>query len=384
MKVGIAVFAYNRNIHLSKTLAGLKTNKEVKEIYVFQDGLKTESHRAGWEATKKVISDIDWCKVNYILAGENKGLARSIVSGINHVLKENDAIVVLEDDCVPTSNFMYFMLQCFEKYRDNRKVYNVSGYAWPIDVEKDEYDVYFTGRTNSWGWGTWKDRWDKYEVDDHILDRIRDYEESSLNLAMWGNDLEPMFLNRITGKNDSWAVYWSLKVIELNGLCITPYVSLIQNIGCDGSGVHCGKDDRFIVEQDTREVCKFELPDHVMTRNEVSLAFASLYGSYTAVNQDTSKKKILIYGLGNYFKANEKYINDNFYIEAFIDKAKDGYYAGKKIIKISQVNTYQYDAIIIMLQDIQECLKVAEMLREEWNVAVDKILIGGGKYESWI
>jgi hypothetical protein len=88
--------------------------------------------------------------------------------------------------------------------------------------------------------------------------------------------------------------------------------------------------------------------------------------------------------LGNYFKANEKYINDNFYIEAFIDKAKDGYYAGKKIIKISQVNTYQYDAIIIMLQDIQECLKVAEMLREEWNVAVDKILIGGGKYESWI
>jgi hypothetical protein len=346
--------------------------------------LKTESHRAGWEATKKVISDIDWCKVNYTLAGENKGLARSIVDGINCVFNENDAIIVLEDDCVPMPNFISYMLQCLEKYKDNRQVYCVSGSSWPIDVEKDKYDVYFTRRTNSHGWGTWKDRWAKYEIDNQILDRIKNDEEKSLNLAMWGNDLEQMLHDRILGRNDSWAVYWGLKVVELQGVCIAPYVSLIKNIGFDGSGVHCGISDRFLVKLDDRNIDKFELPDDAVLRREASLAFTTLYGSYTAVNQDTSKKKILIYGLGNYFKANEKYINDNFYIEAFIDKAKDGYYAGKKIIKISQVNTYQYDAIIIMLQDIQECLKVAEMLREEWNVAVDKILIGGGKYESWI
>jgi GR25 family glycosyltransferase involved in LPS biosynthesis len=383
MKIGIAVFAYNRNLHLSKTLAGLSANKEVKEIYVFQDGLKTESHRAGWEATKKVISDINWCKVNYILAEENKGLARSIVSGINYVLEENDAIVVLEDDCVPAPNFMCFMQQCFEKYQNNSRVYSISGYAWPIDIEKDEYDVYFTGKFCSWGWGTWKDRWDKYAIDNEVMDRIKKSESISLELAAWGNNLEQMFYDRINGKNDSWAVYWALEILELNGVCIVPYTSLIQNTGFDGSGVHCGKSYRYMVEMDGGLKDNFRLPDEVSFRKEAMDAFAPLYGSYTAVNQDTSKKKILVYGLGNYFRVNEQYLNSQYYIEAFIDRAKDGFYAGKKIIKMSEIHSYEYDAIVIMMQNIQECLLVAKALISEQNISADKIWISGGRYEAW-
>jgi hypothetical protein len=383
MKVGIAVFAYNRNQHLSKTLNGLKTNKEVNEIYVFQDGLKTEEHRNGWEATKKVISDIDWCNVNYILSDINKGLAKSIVDGINLVLLENDAVIVLEDDCVPSPNFINFMYQCFEKYENNKSVYSVSGYSWPIDIEKDEHDVYFTGRISSWGWGTWKDRWNKYDVDNQIVDRLKHDKKDSVNLAMWGNDLESMLKDRIASKNDSWAVYWALKVIEMNGKCVVPYTSLIDNIGCDGSGVHCGVTDRFITEIDITEKTKiFALPDNIYDDDKVALSFASLYGSYTAVNHDTSKKKVLIYGFGNYFKANEKYINDNFYIEAFIDRVKDGYYAGKKIIKLSQIISYTYDSIIIMLQDIQESMNVAKMLKGKLSISESRILIGGCKFEE--
>jgi hypothetical protein len=382
MNVGIIIFAYNRGPHLAKTLDGLKANKEVKEIYLFQDGLKKEEHRAGWEATKKVIEAIDWCKVNYFLAGENKGLARSIVDGVNYVFNENDAIIVLEDDCVPMSNFISYMLQCLEKYKDNKQVYCISGSSWTIDVEKDKYDVYFTRRTNSCGWGTWKDRWAKYEIDNQILDRIKNDEVESLNLAMWGSDLEQMLCDRLSGRNDSWSVYWSLKVIELGGVCVAPYVSLINNIGFDGSGVHCGISDRSLVKLDDRNIDKFELSDDVVPRRATSLAFATLYGSYTAVNDDTSKKKILVYGVGNYFKVNEKYINDNFYIRAFIDKAKDGYYAGKKIIKLNQIDTYQFDAIVIMMQDIQECLNVAEMLRDIWGIPSSRILIGGCKFEK--
>jgi FkbM family methyltransferase len=375
MKTGIAVFAYNRNIHLSKTLAGLKANKEVKEIYVFQDGLKTESHRAGWEATKKVISDIDWCKVNYILANKNKGLAKSIVDGVNYVLADNDAIVVLEDDCVPAPNFISFMLQCFDKYQNNKSVFSVSGYSWPVDVRKDDYDIYFTGRISSWGWGTWKDRWNQYEVDNHILDRLRQNEDSSLNLAKWGNDLENMFRDRIAGKNDSWAIYWALKAIEQKGWSIVPYVSLIQNIGCDGTGVHCGESNQFWVELDKSGNKQFKLPDDVIQRKEVVVSFASLYGSYTAIQQEDNKKKILVYGVGNYFKLNEQYLNRMYAIQAFIDQAKDGYYAGKRIIKPQQIQEFDFDVIVIMIQNIQECIKVAKCLRCEWNVPVEKIMI---------
>jgi hypothetical protein len=142
--------------------------------------------------------------------------------------------------------------------------------------------------------------------------------------------------------------------------------------------------DRFIRELDmSEEMRNFVLPEDAKFGDKEALAFASLYGSYTAVNHDTSKKKVLIYGLGNYFKVNEKYINDNYYIEAFIDKAKEGYYAGKKIIKLEQMKEYNYDAIVIMVQNIQESLNIAKMLRYECYVPVDSILIGGG-YATWL
>jgi hypothetical protein len=383
MKTGIAIFAYNRNIHLEKMLNGLKQNKEVTEIYVFQDGLKTEKHREGWEATRKVISDIDWCKVSYIQSEENKGVAHSIVDGINYVLKENDTIVVLEDDCVPAPDFIKFMLQSFDKYEKNKDVYCISGYSWPIDVEKDEYDAYFTGRTSSWGWGTWKDRWDKFEFDNSILDKIIFDEKKSEYLAIWGKDLEGMLKANIAKTIDAWDVYWSLKVIELNGKCLTPYVSLIQNIGCDGSGMHCGVSDRISVKMDCDRHNEFFLPSECIPRKEAVRAFTSLYGSYTASNYDNTKKNVIVYGLGRYFMANEQYINENYYISAFIDRAKEGYYAGKKIINLSQLNMYDYESIVIMMQNINECLNVAKMLINDFNVNEDKIMIIGASYKAW-
>jgi len=378
MKTGIAVFAYDREEHLSKTLEGLKTNTEVEEIYIFQDGLKTEAHRAGWEATREVILNINWCRVKFFRTEENRGLARSIVEGINLVLQENDTVVVLEDDCVPSPNFISFMLQCFEKYEDNKQVYSISGYSWPIDVTRDEYDVYFTGRISSWGWGTWKDRWQQYEIDNDILNRIKNNKDKSLRLAIWGNDLENIFNGRIAGKNNSWAIYWALKVIEEKGTCVAPYISFIKNIGCDGSGVHCGVSDKFDTVLEKGDKRRYNLPDKISIIDSIIKSFASLYGNYTGANSDNSKKHILVYGLGNFFAQNEKYVNDNYYIEAFVDKGKAGYFAGKNIIKPEDIELYQYEKIIIMLQNVQECLIVAKMLRYKYSIDYRKIIFGVG------
>ena len=164
MKTGIAVFAYNRSQHLQQVLAGLQKNRNVEKLYLFQDGLKCEAHRKEWEKVKEVIKNIAWCEVQCSFAEENRGLAYSIVEGINRVLEENDTVIVLEDDCVPAPDFIDFMEQCFEKYQNSKRIYSVSGYSYPFHIrESSESDVYFCGRISSWGWGTWKDRWENYE-----------------------------------------------------------------------------------------------------------------------------------------------------------------------------------------------------------------------------
>lgn len=385
-RVGIVIFAYNRSWHLQQSLNGLQKNNEVDKLYVFQDGLKCEEHREGWEKTKKVIEEIDWCNVNYVLSSVNKGLAKSIVDGINYVLEENDAVIVLEDDCVPAPNFINFMKQCFEKYKDEKKVYSVSGYSWPIELPKSDSDAYFCGRISSWGWGTWKDRWKQYHVDNLAIKKMKENKEMSKSLAMWGKDLEQMLLSNICGESDSWALYWALTVIENGGVCINPYCSLIQNIGMDGTGRHCGNENRFDVSLDADDNLKnFKLPDEVKILPTTQMAFAELYGSYSAVGFEGTKEKVIVYGLGNFYFVNEKAINQKFKVSAFIDRSKNGWFAGKKVITPAEVSSIQFDKIVIVIQSIQQCINVSKKLITECGVDYRKIELAHnlfGKYKN--
>lgn len=59
-----------------------------------------------------------------------------------------------------------------------------------------------------------------------------------------------------------------------------------------------------------------------------------------------------------------------------MDRAKSGYFAGRKIIQGSEVRAYQYDKIIIMIQDVLECKKIKNMLSREYSIPLEKICIG--------
>lgn len=378
MKIATLLFTFNRSYHTKQVLTALRENKVLpQKLFVFQDGIKHKSDRDEWEKVNCLIRDIDWCDTEIVVSEYNKGLSESIISGINYVLKEYDAVIVLEDDCVPTENFMSYMTQCFLKYQNNKKVYSVSGYSWPIHLQGGTYDVYGCGRISSWGWGTWKDRWAKYNKDYELVRKMKQNEKMSRNLAMWGRDLEETLVGNVRGVCDSWAVFWALNVIMQEGICINPYESFIRNIGFDGSGVHCGVTDQGNIKCINQKREEFSLPDEIGFASETITAFAELYGSYTAANDsDNHKKKILVYGIGNFFLKNEKEINQNYYIDKFIDLYKKGYFAGKEIIKPVAIENCDYEKIVVMLQNREECMNIVHDLVQNHHVSKEKIQIG--------
>lgn len=393
MKIATILFTYNRSIHTKKVLDALSRNTVLPErLYIFQDGLKEEAHREEWEKVNACIREVDFCPTELHVAKENRGLAQSVVSGVNKAFGENDAVIVLEDDCVPTCNFISFMRQCFERYEDDKRIYSVSGYAWPIKLAESDSDIYFCGRTSSWGWGTWKDRWKSYTQDYLGVKKLRNNKEGSMQLALWGADLEDILIANVRGICDSWAVFWALTVISHGGYCINPYRSLIRNIGCDGTGVHCGKTDKFDTKPDDLCIENFAFPETTGILEDTREAFASLYGSYTAVAAESAEKeKVIVYGLGNFFRQHEKELNDQYNIAAFIDCNKKGFWAGKRIIKRSEIQEEIFDKVIIMLQSVEESLKVVRQLCDEEGIREESILLGrnicGGGYrfeEEWI
>lgn len=384
MKIGIALFAYNRSWHFQQVVKGLQKNDSVDRVYIFQDGLKCDEHRHEWEKVQEIIKSISWCETIYYCSNVNKGLAKSIINGINIVLKDNDAVIVLEDDCVPTENFVTFMKACFEKYQSNKNVYSVTGYSWPIKISKDQYDIYGCGRISSWGWGTWKDRWEQYKIDYEAFKRIKEDKDKSKNLAIWGNDLEQTVIGNIKGETDSWAVYWALYVIEKGGICINPYVSLIQNVGFDGTGVHCGFTDQFQVNISDGLQTEFALPDDIKILHKAEVACVDLFGSYTAINEESEmKENVLVYGLGNFYFSYEKDINEKYNVKAFIDRRKKGWFAGKKIIRPEDIQKYEYDKVIIMVRDMQEIIVIIKRLIDI-KINSEKIVIGYNLCKNYI
>lgn len=278
MQIGTILFTYHRSEHTKKVLEALSKNSLLPEkLYIFQDGVKEGTNVDEWNRVTKVIQNCDWCDTEVHIAQENMGLAKSVTSGINYVLEECDAAIILEDDCVPDEDFMRFMVSALETYRLKSEVYSVSGYAWNISLSQDDYDAYFNGRGCSLGWGTWRDRWSQYEEDYSILKRIKKDSAAKKRLSLWGNDLGAMLENKLKGKNDSWAVFWALKIIEKGGYCLNSYRQLIHNIGFDGSGENCG-----IAQEQYRgpermfgvEIC---FPDQIQSTREVEEEFAFLY-----------------------------------------------------------------------------------------------------------
>lgn len=277
MNIATILFVYNRPIHTQKTLNALRDNT-VKpcELFVFHDGKKTSTDENDWNEVERIIRTIDWCDHDVITSPYNKGLANSIIDGVNMVFETHDAIIVLEDDCVPNRLFMEYMTGALEKYMNEEKVYSIGAWAEPIDVPANGYDAFFVGRINSCGWGTWKDKWKVFRRDYNLLREIKKDKSISEWLNVWGQDLEWTLHRNMDGYFDTWAAFWALSVILHKGLSLSPYYSLIDNIGFDGTGRHssiCDIDNRGLKS----EIKKFNYPNEIKVIDDYINVFANYY-----------------------------------------------------------------------------------------------------------
>lgn len=312
MKIATILFTYNRSRHTKQVLEALSKNTILpQKFYIFQDGLKKITNQEEWEAVSDVIRDVSWCDVEITISERNKGLANSIKSGVSKVLQLYDAVIVLEDDCVPHPQFMEYMIKALKKYEPYKQVYHIGASSEPVDVEENGTDAYFMGRINSWGWGTWKDRWEQFCNDYTMIAQIKRDEHLYKWFKLWGEDTEGCVLGNIDGTSDSWAAFWALTVMMKKGYCMAPYESFITNIGFDNTGVHSKDSQPVLKLRSNDKLLEITLPDKIEFVNNYQKSFANYYpwtnpvvkNAYykeTVLNLlEISQKKI---GMANYLK----------------------------------------------------------------------------------
>lgn len=258
MYAPIIVFAYNRPDHLKRTLTALTKNKEAKEsdLFIFVDGPKSDTGKDKNEAVYTVAKQYEsgfFKKVIIRKSNKNKGLAKSVITGVDEIINQYGKVIVTEDDAVCSPAYLAFMNDALDYYEDNAHIWSIGGYTVPIKIPKEYFsDVLATQRSSSYAWATWKNRWEKidWNVEDYPLFRWNFFERRNFN--KWGSDRSSMLDDQMNGRVNSWAIRFDYAMYKNDMYNILPKQSLIKNIGHDGSGTHSTVDtsnnDPFAVE----------------------------------------------------------------------------------------------------------------------------------------
>lgn len=260
----IILFAFNRLDSLKNTILSLLQNEEApkSDLYVFVDGarLSKPGEDEKVKAVQEYVKSIKGFKsLNYTFSNKNRGLANSIIQGVSQVINQFGKAIVLEDDLVFAKNFLAYMNQGLDKYKEEGKVFSICGYSNKVKVPKGYvYDTYFCIRSSSWGWATWADRWNGV---DWKLEDWDKYYKMKNDFNKWGgSDCFNMLNDWKNGRNQSWAIRFCFAQFLQNKLSLFPIESKVCNNGFNGDGTNCKKWSRFKCEFDKSNNKTFRFP----------------------------------------------------------------------------------------------------------------------------
>lgn len=397
--IGLAFFVYKRPDLTQKVLESIKRN-QFEKIYVFQDGLRNEKDRKCWEEVNNLINAIDFMETEVIVSDVNKGLANSIIDGMNYVFSRHEVAIALEDDVVLADGYKEFMQAAFEKYADNKKVMSMCGGGFGSSIPKDyPYDVYFSYRMSSIGFGTWKDRWDTFERNPWMLKKIKSNPPKAEMLKWAGNDLEVMVNASISGHIDTWATYWALHQINHEAYHLMPVLEYAKDMGRIGGGTNTVSETyRFETVLNGIKKEQFALPDEVVLDERITSDICEVVSIglgrdkyYYDVLSDWFLKQqnglkissyfeqrnisnAYIYGLGKIAMILNTEIKESISVEAFIVENKNQTeYLDKHVFEIRELQDTikSYPVIVIPGYDI----RIIRYLFKKYNLSNEFITL---------
>ena len=261
----IVVFGFNRPNALKNTIASLLRNEEAKQsdLFIFVDGPREgrDGEKEKVDAVRDYVKSITGFKsLHYTFSERNNGLANSIIKGVSKVINKFGRVIVLEDDLSVQPNFLAFMNQGLEKYEDVDKIFSIGGYTNKLRIPTDyQADAFVFNDSTSWGWATWKNRWDTIDWKLEPFDNYRKY-KSAFNKWL-GSDAWRMLKRWHKGEIKSWSIRFNFAQFMQDRPAIAPVYSLVANDGFDGNGTNCKAWSRFKYELEPTGKKNFTWPE---------------------------------------------------------------------------------------------------------------------------
>jgi hypothetical protein len=259
-KSPIVVIAFNRPKNLELVLFSISVAIEGRPVYIFVDHPRQgrTGDVAPCAAVSRIVGDFARNKpsVNIIKRSENLGCRRNIEQALDYVFGNYDRAIILEDDCLPSDDFLPFCEIMLNRFENDPTVGLITGGNF-LNISQECGDYYRTRYPLIWGWATWARVWNSHDK------QMADYGFRILFLKM----LERMGVQEILywrhyfcevkgGRIDTWdyQLTWTCFKDRLDTIC--PTFNSIQNIGFGPDATHTYYDDsdRSLPHADCRKI----------------------------------------------------------------------------------------------------------------------------------
>jgi hypothetical protein len=191
---------------------------------------------------RETATAIDWpCDIKTQFFPHNVGCKIGESSAMDWFFKHEEEGIILEDDTLPVSGFFDFCEELLDFYRDNKRIFSISGTNYLAGHFQTSGSYLFSRYADYWGWAGWRRSWDSYDVsmkdwpawrDTHCMRRLSD--GNSLFERYWRD----IFNATYAGSIDTWDYQRLFTMWQHDGLSIFPRNNMVTNLGFGPEATH--------------------------------------------------------------------------------------------------------------------------------------------------
>ncbi len=238
----VLLLAFNRPATTRRVLDAIRGGG-VRELYVALDGPRPGNARdaAGCAEVLELVTAADepW-RLHLLRRETNLGGKAGVVTALDWFFDQVPEGIVLEDDCVPAPDLFGFAAAMLERFRDDERVWQVSGSNLMGEWQSQDRDYLFSSGGDIWGWASWRRAWQQRDMDGRLWadPQARATAERFLGPLAWER-LAPEFAAAAdSAVDDVWDYQWAFTRACHEALTVFPAVNLVANIGFGSHGTH--------------------------------------------------------------------------------------------------------------------------------------------------
>lgn len=236
----VLYITFARPEYASQSFAAIK-KAQPKKLYFYSNKARADKpdEVARNEEVRSYIKQIDWdCEVKTWFREEYVDVYTSLWGAIDWVFDNEEKAIIIEEDVVASLTFYSFVDQIIDKYKDNRKVWMISGDNCTPQYNPKGLSYWGTRFADIYGWAGWADRWHSF---DRKMTEWPKFRKSKAFKEYWGSSiiamLQRIYYDKVYNNYETynpWDFISSYNMAKNKSYCLMPAYNLVADVGVTG------------------------------------------------------------------------------------------------------------------------------------------------------